>query len=57
MGLHGKCMIVGDVHGQVVSGHVKQPSVVMSEKRILVDTTGGRGGVLSAVLLTEKTVF
>jgi serine/threonine protein phosphatase 1 len=41
----------------VVSGHVKQPSVVKSEKRILVDTTGGRGGVLSAVLLPEKTVL
>ena len=41
----------------VVSGHVRFPEVVMSEKRILVDTTGGRYGRLSAVLLPERRVF
>jgi len=40
----------------VVSGHVRQPEVVMTEKRILLDTTGGRGGRLSAVLLPERKV-
>jgi len=41
----------------VVSGHVRQPEVVVTEKRILLDTTGGRGGRLSAVLLPERRVF
>jgi hypothetical protein len=42
---------------KVVSGHVKQPRVVITEKRILVDTTGGRGGVLSAILIPEEEVL
>jgi serine/threonine protein phosphatase 1 len=41
----------------VVSGHVRFPEVVMTENRILLDTTGGRGGRLSAVLLPERQVF
>jgi serine/threonine protein phosphatase 1 len=41
----------------VVSGHVRYPEVVMTEKRILLDTTGGCGGRLSAVLLPERRVF
>jgi serine/threonine protein phosphatase 1 len=41
----------------VVSGHVRFANVVLSKKRILVDTTGGRGGRLSAVLLPERRVY
>ena len=41
----------------VVSGHVRFPEVVMTEKRILLDTTGGRHGRLSGVLLPERRVF
>ena len=41
----------------VISGHVRQPEVVMTEKRILIDTTGGRSGRLSAVLLPERRVI
>jgi serine/threonine protein phosphatase 1 len=41
----------------VVSGHVRFPEVVMTEKRILLDTTGGRDGRLSGVLLPERRVF
>ena len=41
----------------VISGHVLQPEVVMTEKRILIDTTGGRHGRLSAILLPERRVF
>ena len=41
----------------VISGHVRQPEVVMTEKRILLDTTGGRSGRLSAVLLPERRIF
>ena len=40
----------------VISGHVRQPEVVMTENRILLDTTGGRSGRLSAVLLPERRV-
>jgi len=40
----------------VVSGHVRQPEVIVTDKRILLDTTGGRGGRLSAVLLPERRV-
>ena len=40
----------------VVSGHVRQPEVVVTEKRVLLDTTGGRSGRLSAVLLPERRV-
>jgi serine/threonine protein phosphatase 1 len=41
----------------VVSGHVRFANVVLAKKRILVDTTGGRGGRLSAVLLPERRVY
>ena len=42
----------------VVSGHVPQESVVFSDRRILVDTTGGlEGRRLSCVLLPERTVL
>jgi serine/threonine protein phosphatase 1 len=40
----------------VVSGHVRFPQVVFSEKRILVDTTGGRSGLMSGVLLPERRI-
>lgn len=41
----------------VVSGHVRVPHVVLGQKRILVDTTGGEGGSLSCVLLPENEVI
>ena len=40
----------------VISGHVRQPEVIITDKRILLDTTGGRSGRLSAVLLPERRV-
>lgn len=40
----------------VVSGHVTMPQVVINRKRILCDTTGGRSGDLSCVLLPENVV-
>ena len=56
--LHAQSLVAAspppDCPVKVVSGHVKQPRVVITEKRILVDTTGGRGGVLSAVLIPEE---
>ncbi|MEZ5941447.1 MAG: metallophosphoesterase [Planctomycetaceae bacterium] len=41
----------------VVSGHVQVPEVQVGNRRILVDTTGGQGGVLSCVLLPEMKVI
>ena len=41
----------------IVSGHVCVPSVSITRKRILVDTTGGMGGDLSAVVLPENQVL
>jgi len=41
----------------VISGHVRFPQVVMSKKRILIDTTGGRNGLLSAILLPERAII
>ena len=41
----------------VVSGHVQVPRVMFAPQRILLDTTGGRGGSLSCVLLPEKKVI
>jgi serine/threonine protein phosphatase 1 len=41
----------------VVSGHVRQREVVINNGRILLDTSGGRGKNLSAVLLPEETVI
>lgn len=46
-----------DCPATVVSGHVRVPSVVMRPKRILLDTTGGTEGDLSAVLLPERKVI
>ena len=40
----------------VVSGHVRVPQVVIRERRILVDTTGGVKGELSGLLWPEKRV-
>jgi len=41
----------------VISGHVRQPQVVFTHQKILVDTSGGHGRNLSAVLLPEKEVI
>lgn len=38
----------------VVSGHVPVPQVAFGDRRVLVDTTGGVAGDLSAVLLPEQ---
>lgn len=40
----------------VVSGHVPVPTVEFGDRRALIDTTGGVGGELSAVLLPEWEV-
>ncbi|MEW4489164.1 metallophosphoesterase [Thalassoglobus sp. JC818] len=41
----------------VVSGHAHVPQVIFAKKRILIDTTGGREGSLSCVLLPENQVI
>lgn len=41
----------------VVSGHVQMPKVTFHKKQILCDTTGGREGDLSCVLLPENEVI
>ena len=41
----------------VVSGHVYVPKVSFQNKRILMDTSGGFPGLISAALLPEKTVI
>jgi hypothetical protein len=41
----------------VDSDHVRFAKVVLSKKRKRVDTTGGRGGRLSGVLLPERRVY
>lgn len=41
----------------VVSGHVRVPQVIFGPKRLLIDTSGGEGGVLSCVLLPENRVI
>jgi serine/threonine protein phosphatase 1 len=41
----------------VVSGHVPVEEVIQTDRRILLDTTGGFGGDLSAVLLPEGRVI
>lgn len=46
-----------DCSQTVVSGHVRVPEVIFGERRILIDTSGGRGGVLSGVLLPENQVL
>jgi serine/threonine protein phosphatase 1 len=46
-----------DCQVAVVSGHVPITRAVVREKRILLDTTGGYGGELSAVLLPEREII
>ncbi len=41
----------------VVSGHVPVPEVILRPNRLLIDTTGGRGGDLSCVLFPELIVI
>jgi len=41
----------------VVSGHVPIPEVIYRPNRLLIDTTGGRGGDLSCVLLPELVLI
>lgn len=41
----------------VVSGHVQMPKVTFHKQQILCDTTGGRDGNLSCVLLPENQVI
>ncbi|MHA1731670.1 MAG: metallophosphoesterase [Promethearchaeota archaeon] len=41
----------------VVSGHVRVDRVVFRERRVLLDTSGGREGPVSAVLLPERLVL
>ena len=48
--------VPGDCPVAAVSGHVRVPQVAFRKKRILVDTSGGEDGPLSAVLLPEKKV-
>lgn len=46
-----------DCQKTVVSGHVSFPEVQFRDRKILCDTTGGRGGELSCVLLPEMVVL
>jgi hypothetical protein len=43
-------------HKCIASGHVEHEHVLVSDKRILMDTTGGKIGHLSALILPYKTV-
>ncbi len=49
--------VPGDCRATVVSGHVCVPRVVLQDRRIRLDTTGGLDGDLSCVLLPEKKVI
>ena len=50
--------VPADCHQTVVSGHVRVPNVLMTRKRILIDTSGGEAdGVLSCVLLPEMEIL
>jgi serine/threonine protein phosphatase 1 len=40
----------------VISGHKRKSEVVFGDRRILLDTSGGSGGTLSAVLFPEREV-
>jgi serine/threonine protein phosphatase 1 len=51
-----RCPVPADCPVTVVSGHVRVPAVAFARRRVLVDTTGGLGGDLSAVLLPEGEV-
>ncbi len=46
-----------DCSQMVISGHVRVPEVQMTSRRLLVDTTGGDGGVMSCALLPEMRVI
>ncbi len=50
-------MIPRDCPKTVVSGHVQVPNVMMEDRRLLIDTTGGNGGDLSCVLLPEARII
>jgi serine/threonine protein phosphatase 1 len=41
----------------VISGHVPLPNVFMTDNRILLDTSGGLGDTLSAVLIPEREII
>jgi serine/threonine protein phosphatase 1 len=51
---HGS--VPADCPVTVVSGHVRVAAVTFRDRRVLVDTTGGTDGLLSAVLLPEQLV-
>lgn len=51
-----RCGVPADCRLTVVSGHVRQRQVQFRDRRILLDTTGGVSGELSAVLLPERVV-
>ena len=59
--LYAKSWVDGDPPADcrltVVSGHVCRPQVVIRERRILIDTTGGVQGDLSCVLLPENRLL
>ncbi len=46
-----------DTRTTIVTGHVRVPQVVCTNRRIQLDTTGGLEGNLSCVLLPEKRVL
>ncbi len=49
--------VPADCPVMVVSGHVPIPEVIYRPNRLLIDTTGGRGGDLSCVLLPELVLI
>jgi serine/threonine protein phosphatase 1 len=48
--------VPADCPQTVVNGHVRVAAVSFGDRRVLVDTTGGTAGELSAVLLPERLV-
>lgn len=49
--------VPADCPKTVISGHVPLPEPLIIEKRILIDTSGGMGDTLSAILMPERTVI
>ena len=49
--------VPADCPVMVVSGHVPVPEVIYRTNRLLIDTTGGRDGDLSCVLLPELVLI
>lgn len=49
--------VPSDCTKTIVSGHVRYPEVQFRDRKILCDTTGGREGELSCVLLPENLVI